>query len=58
VLQMRYASYSVKRTHILNPVKALPDCIDMQVIYVKEEKAPKGKAPIEWLRKLRFRDDQ
>jgi hypothetical protein len=26
----------------------------MQVIYVKEEKPPKGKGPIEWLRKLRF----
>jgi hypothetical protein len=55
VLQMRYASYPVKRPHILNPVKTLPDCIEMRVIYVKEEKPPKGKEPIEWLRKLRFR---
>jgi hypothetical protein len=48
VLEMRYASYSVKRPHILNPVKTLPECIAMQVIYVKEEKSPKGKEPIEW----------
>ncbi|MDR2402395.1 MAG: hypothetical protein LBD78_00005, partial [Spirochaetaceae bacterium] len=58
VLQLRYASYSVKRPHILNPVKALPDAIDLQVIYVKEEKPPRGKEPIEWLWKLRFLDDQ
>jgi hypothetical protein len=45
---MRYASYSVKRPHILNPVKPLPDSIAMQVIYVKEEDAPRGKEPIEW----------
>jgi hypothetical protein len=58
VLQMRYASYSIKRTDILNPVKTLPDYIDMRVIYVKEEQPPKGKKPVEWLRKLRFRGDQ
>jgi hypothetical protein len=48
VLQLRYASYSVKRPHILNPVKTLPESIAMQVIYVKEEKPPRGKDPIEW----------
>jgi hypothetical protein len=48
VLQLRYALYSVKQPHILNPVKTLSDCIDMQVFYVKEEKPPKGKEPIEW----------
>jgi hypothetical protein len=48
VLQLRYASYPVKRTHSLNPVKTLPDAIDLQVIYVKEEKPPKGKEGIEW----------
>jgi hypothetical protein len=48
VLQMRHASYSVKRQHILNRVKTLPDCIDMRVIYMKEEKPPAGKAAIEW----------
>jgi hypothetical protein len=46
-LQLRYASYSVKRPHILNPVKTLPEFIDMSVIYVKEERPPKGKEPIE-----------
>jgi hypothetical protein len=48
VLQMRYALYSVKRPHILKPVKTLPDYIDMPVIYVKEETPPAGKEPIEW----------
>jgi hypothetical protein len=48
VLQLRYASYSVKRPHILNPVKELPDWIELQVIYVREERPPKGKGPIEW----------
>ncbi|MHB9292316.1 hypothetical protein Holit_01412 [Hollandina sp. SP2] len=43
---------------MLKPVKALPDAIDLQVIYVKEEKPPRGKEPIEWLWKLRFLDDQ
>ncbi|MDR2303321.1 MAG: hypothetical protein LBE10_01855 [Treponema sp.] len=55
VLQMRYAPYSIKRPHILNPVKTVPDGIAMQGIYVKEEKPPKGKEAVEWLRKLRFR---
>jgi hypothetical protein len=48
ILQLRYASYSVKRPHILNPIKSLPEFIDMSVIYVKEEKPPRGKEPIEW----------
>jgi hypothetical protein len=48
VLQMRYASYSVKRPRILNKIKTLPEAIDLQVIYVKEEKMAKGKSPIEW----------
>jgi hypothetical protein len=43
VLQMRYASYSVKRPHMLNPVKGLPDSIALQIIYVKEERPLKGK---------------
>jgi hypothetical protein len=54
VLQVRYATYTVKRPHILNPVKSLPDGIDLQVVYVKEEKPPKGKEGVEWLWKLRF----
>jgi hypothetical protein len=32
VLQVRYASYSVKRPRILDKVKALPEAIDLQVI--------------------------
>jgi hypothetical protein len=58
VLQVRYATYSVKRPHILNPVKTLPDYIDLQVVYVKEERPPKGRERIEWLWKLCFRGDQ
>jgi hypothetical protein len=45
---VRYATYSVKRPHILNPVKTLPDYIDLQVVYVKEERPPKGREGIEW----------
>jgi hypothetical protein len=55
VLQVRHTSYSVKRPQILDKVKTLPDTIDLRFIYVKEEKPPRGKEPIEWLRKLRFR---
>jgi hypothetical protein len=48
VLRMRYASYSIKRPQILNKVKTLPESLDLQGIYVKEEKPPKGEKPIEW----------
>jgi hypothetical protein len=48
VFQVRYGSYWVKGPHILNPVKTLPDAIDLPVIYVKEEKPPQGKEAIEW----------
>lgn len=48
VLQVRYASYAVKRPQILNKVKTLPEAIDVQVIYVREERPVKGKAAIEW----------
>jgi hypothetical protein len=34
---------------MLNKDKASPESLDLQVIYVKEEKARKGKKPIEWL---------
>jgi hypothetical protein len=57
VLQPRYASYPVKRLRILNPVKTLPDVINMSVIYVKEEKPPARKEPVEWFgsgRKMLF----
>ena len=48
VLQVRYASYSVKRPGILNSVKTLPETIDLQIIYVREENPVKGKGAIEW----------
>jgi hypothetical protein len=48
VLQLRYASYSLKRPQILNKIKPLPEAIDARVIYVKEEKPAEGKSPIEW----------
>jgi hypothetical protein len=32
----------------LNHVKTLPESIAVNVIYVKEERPPKGKEPIEW----------
>ncbi|GHT60214.1 IS4 family transposase [Spirochaetia bacterium] len=48
VLQLRYAQFAVKRPHILNPVKSLPDSVTMNIIYVKEEHPPKGNKPIEW----------
>jgi hypothetical protein len=49
VLQLRYASFEIKKPHILNSVKTLPDSIEAQVIYVKEEKPLKGRDAIEWL---------
>jgi hypothetical protein len=58
VLQVRYAPYAVKRPQILNKVKTLPAAIDMHVVYVREEKPVKGKSPIEWLRKPRFRSNR
>jgi hypothetical protein len=48
VLQIRYASYAVKRPQILNKVKTLPEVVDLHVIYVKEEKPTPRKEPIEW----------
>ncbi|GHT67141.1 hypothetical protein FACS1894110_12090 [Spirochaetia bacterium] len=45
---------------ILNPVKTVPDTVDMNIIYVKEEHPPKGNKPggffsaiYEWNRKCR-----
>jgi hypothetical protein len=48
VLQLRYAPFAIKRPQIRNPVKTLPESIDMNIIYVKEEHPPKGNNPIEW----------
>jgi hypothetical protein len=55
VVQPRYASFAIQKPHILDPVKTLPESIEVNVIYVKEERPPKGKDAIAWLRKLRFR---
>jgi hypothetical protein len=48
VLQMRYAPFTVKRPHIPNPVKTLPESVEVNVIYAQEEHPPKGKEPIVW----------
>jgi hypothetical protein len=46
VPQLRNAPYTVKRSRIPSRVKTLPDCIDMNVIYVKEEKPPAATYPL------------
>jgi hypothetical protein len=46
--RMRYAPFTIRRPHILNPVKTQPESIEVNVIYVKEEHPPQGKAPAEW----------
>jgi hypothetical protein len=48
-LQPRYVSRSAKWPRILNPVKASLDFIDLQAVYAKKEKPPKGKEGMEWL---------
>jgi hypothetical protein len=59
VLQVRYAPpFTIKKPYSLAPVKTVAEWIEVNVIYIKEEHPPEGKKPIEWLRKLRFRDDQ
>jgi hypothetical protein len=58
VLQVRYAHYEIKKPHIKNKNKELLPSLPVTVIYVKEENPPSGIEAIEWLWKLRFRDDQ
>jgi hypothetical protein len=48
VLQLRYAQFTIKRPHILNPVKTVPDMVTLNIVYVREEHPPKGNKPIEW----------
>jgi hypothetical protein len=48
VLQMRYASYRIKRPRTLNEAEPLHDTIDLQIIHAREENPPAGKEPIEW----------
>jgi hypothetical protein len=57
-LQVRYARDEVKKPQIKNKNKALLPSLPVAVIYVKKESPPQGVEGIEWLRKLRFRDDQ
>jgi hypothetical protein len=45
---VRFALFEIKKPHILNKNKELPHSIGVNVIYVKEEKPPKGLEPIEW----------
>jgi uncharacterized repeat protein (TIGR02543 family) len=47
-LQMRYAPFTIQRPAILNPVKTLPESVEVNVIYVKEEHPPKGHEAIAW----------
>jgi hypothetical protein len=48
VLMVRFARFEIKKPQILNKNKDLPQSIQADVIYVKEEKPPKGLEPIEW----------
>jgi hypothetical protein len=48
VLMVRFAQFEIKKPQILNKNKDLPQSIQANVIYVKEEKPPKGLEPIEW----------
>ncbi|MDR0689047.1 MAG: hypothetical protein LBG08_02100 [Spirochaetaceae bacterium] len=48
VVQLRYTPFTIRRPHILNPVKTLSESIEVTVIYVKEEHPPQGNKPIEW----------
>jgi hypothetical protein len=57
-LRVRCASYAVKRPQLLNTIKALPDSIELRIIYVREERPVKGKAAIAWLRNPRFRSNR
>jgi hypothetical protein len=48
VLMVRFAQFEIKKPQILNRNKELPQSIQANVIYVKEEKPPKGLEPTEW----------
>jgi hypothetical protein len=48
ILQIRYASYAIKRPQIRNTNKTLHDSIMLYVIYVKEEQKTPSDEPIEW----------
>jgi hypothetical protein len=48
VLDIRYREFEIKKPKILEKNKGLPLTLQVSVIYVKEEKPPKGCDPIEW----------
>jgi hypothetical protein len=48
VLMVRFALFGIKKPQILNKNKEPPQSIQANVIYVKEERPPKGLEPIEW----------
>jgi hypothetical protein len=48
VLQVRHAQYEIKKPQIKNKNKALLLSVTVKVLYVKEEKPPKGIEAIEW----------
>jgi hypothetical protein len=48
VLMVRFAQFEIRKPHILNKHKELPQSIRVNIIYVKEEYPPKGLAPIAW----------
>jgi hypothetical protein len=48
VLELRYARFEVKKPNLLNRETIIPKTTNLNVIYVKEKKPPKGSKPIEW----------
>jgi hypothetical protein len=48
VLQVRHTQYEIKKPQIKNKNKALLPSLTVKVIYVKEERPPKGIEAIEW----------
>jgi hypothetical protein len=51
----RRAPFAIQRARVLNPIKTLSESPAANGVSVKEESPPKGKAAMEWPRKLRFR---
>jgi hypothetical protein len=49
VFSVRYKSFDVKKPQILYREKELPSSLMLSLISVKEENAPDGTEPIEWL---------
>jgi len=49
VFSVRYKSFNVRKPQILYREKDLPSSLKLNLISVKEENAPEGTEPIEWL---------